>query len=339
VYRLPINLLINFRVSPKTIEQGQTFTVFASFVNSGTDTAWSANAVIMIAEGFHVVSPNPTLLGDVKPNDRGNCSFTVTASEDTRPGHYGLSLNINYEEHHWYWPVPKKHGYSTHIGVDVEESKKKRTVRILLQEVKSALDGLDLSIGSLETAGGDVSELKLEHERLSTTYEQNTDLFESRVFDNIINNCRELLSQIQTLQSSCSSNLEKLRIYSLNELTKAKEAINEATWAKVNSLSETKEFLKDANKNYSEERYTDAAKFAQAAVLSIPKTPLKARLRNIWIRIKQSKKRIGIIFIIVGLAGITWLIKLFLEGEVSFLFVLPPLISLLIGMGLSLSKK
>ena len=335
---MPINLTISGRVSPKRVEQGQTFTVFASFVNGGTDTAWSAHALLIVAEGFHILSPNPTLLGDIRPNDNGSCSFTVTASEDTKPGNYGLTLNIRCEERHWYWSAPKRQGYSINLGVGVEESKKKRTARMLMQEVKTALDSLNSSIGDLEKAGSDVSALRLEYERLSKAHNQSIDLFDTRAFENVINDCRKLLPQVRTLQSRCASDLEKLRIESLGELTKAKEVIGKVTWATADTLSKAKEYLDTANKHYSEKRYSDAGKLAQAAILSIPKTPLKVRLRNIWIRLKQRKRYVGTTFIALGFAGLIWLLKLFLEGEVSFLFVLPPLISLLVGIGLSISK-
>lgn len=335
---MPVNLTISGRVSPNTIEQGRNFTLFASFVNGGTDTACSAHALLVVPEGFHVLSPNPTLLGDIRPNDSGGCSFTVITSEDARPGNYGLILNIKCEERHWYWPVPKRYVYSINLTINVEESKKKMTARVFMQEVKTALDSLDSAIGDLEKAGGDVSTFRLEYERLSKAHCQSSDLFNTRAFEQVIDNCRKLLPEVRTLQSRCASVVEELRVESLGELTKAKEAVGKVTWATADALSKAKGCLDTANKYYSEKRYSDAAKLAQAAILSIPKTPLKVRLHNIWISLKQRKRYIGITFFALGFVGLIWLLILFLEGEVSFLFVLPPLISLLVGIGLSLSK-
>jgi hypothetical protein len=334
---MPILLSLSGKVSPAIVEEGQSLSVAINCINGAGDTGFQARANLQAPEGFHIVSPNPTLLGNLGPDTSENFTFTINTSEGLQEGTYPLTVSVTCEEHH-FGQKNKEVPFVLSLRVSVVESAKKRAARMALAEVEQSIGGLNESVAQLQRAGGAMNGVKLEQERLIQQVQKTREFFATRSFDKVIGDCEVIASTSSALEERSKKQTENLRNQALAEIQRAEELKQKASWANPNLLTNFAGIIESANLSYKEGKYSEALKLATGSIDTLPEKPLRVYAKDLWDAFAKRRRKIGLGLAIIGAALTLALMAMALDGVIPLLSIIPSISIALIGLGITVGR-
>lgn len=334
---MAVNLAISGAVSPSAVEQGRPVTLTMNYGNSGDDTGFAAQAVAIVPPGFLVVSPNPTVLGDIGPARTGSCSFTLNVSDELAEGEYGLTVAITCEERHLLGR--KQYRFPLVLRIRVLESMKKRAAKSAISEAEGVTTELRDAITRLDRAGGVVESLKAEEARQSSNLQSIRGFLATDLFDKVLTDSDRIKTDSSQLAARAKTELEALRKTASDALDAAEKAKAKAFWARPDTLTGFSQVLSTARTLYGEGKYSEATKTGKASIGLLPPRSVSSYPIGLWNWMAGRRRHVGLLLVVLGIVATGFLFLLGINGTVSLVSVVLSISVAIIGLGLSLRRE